>query len=90
MTQEQFIEQLVEGTSALIVENGEKMYLALREQNYEECARLRDQGVEIIEVAAKAFAKQNSKISIQTFKQHFENQLKYVNEELIKEFGKVI
>lgn len=48
MTNEEFIEQLVDGTSTLMVQNGEKLYLALREENYEEAARLRDQATEII------------------------------------------
>jgi excinuclease UvrABC nuclease subunit len=88
--QENFIEQLVDGTSKLMIENGEKMYSSLRQQNYEEAARLRDQANEIIEVAAQAFAKNITGASTAFFKEHFTNQVKYISDELKREFGDVI
>jgi uncharacterized membrane protein YcaP (DUF421 family) len=90
MTTEQFIEQLVDGTSSLMVENGEKLYLALREQRYEEAAVLRDQATEIIEVASVAFAKNTTGASAAFFKAHFKTQTQYIFDELKKEFGDVI
>ncbi len=90
MTNEEFIDQLVDGTSSLLVKNGEQMYLALREQNYEECARLRDQANEIVEVASKAFAKHNERLSAEKFKEHFQIQILFIHEQLKTEFGDVI
>jgi len=90
MTNEQFIEELVNGTSSLMVENGEKLYLALRQENYEEAARLRDQATEIIEVAAVAFANNTKGASTAFFKAHFTAQSQYIFDELKKEFGDVI
>lgn len=90
MTNEEFIEQLVDGTSTLMVQNGEKLYLALREENYEEAARLRDQATEIIEVASVAFANNTTGASSEFFKKHFKAQSQYIFDELKKEFGDVI
>ena len=89
MTNEQYIEQLTIATSDLLVETGEKMYQALKDENYELAATLRDRNQEIINEAAKAFSKVNS-YPIDKFKQHFQNQVEFVYNELIKHYGPVI
>jgi hypothetical protein len=89
MTNEQYIEQLTIATSNLIVENGEKMYQALIEQDYEFAAILRDRNQQIIDTAAIAFAKVDN-YPIDKFKEHFQKQVDYVHNELIKFYGPVI
>jgi excinuclease UvrABC nuclease subunit len=89
MTNEQYIEALTTATSDLIVETGEKMYKALREEDYELAAILRDRNQQIINEAAKAFSKVD-KYPIEKFKQHFQNQVDFVYNELIKYYGPVI
>lgn len=89
MTNEQYIEALTNATSDLIVETGEEMYKALREENYELAAKLKTRNQKIIDEAVKAFSKVNS-YPIDKLKQHFQNQVDYVYNELIKYYGPVI
>jgi len=87
MTNQEYIDKLVDSTSTLLVENGEKLYAAVRDQNYEEAAKLRNQAQEIIDVAAVTFTKNTSGGSVEYFREHFNNQVKYIFDALVKEYG---
>ena len=90
MTNQEFMDQLIDGTSNLLVENGQKLYAAVRDQNYEEAAKLRNQSQEIIDVAAVAFTKNTSGGSVEFFREYFNNQTKFIFDALVEEYGKVI
>lgn len=90
MTNQEFIDQLVDATSKLLVDNGQKLYAAVRDQNYEEAARLKNKTQEIIDVAASAFNKNTVGGSVEFFREHFNNQVKYIFDSLIEEYGEII
>lgn len=90
MTNQEFIDQLIDATSKLLVHNGQKLYAAVRDQNYEEAARLKNKTQEIIDVAASAFNKNTVGGSVEFFKKHFNNQVKYIFDSLIEEYGEII
>jgi len=90
MTNQEFMDQLIDGTSNLLVENGQKLYAALRDQNYEEAVILKNKTQEIIDVAAVAFTKNTTGGSVEFFKQHFNGQAKFIFDALVEEYGEVI
>jgi uncharacterized membrane protein YcaP (DUF421 family) len=90
MTKEQYLEQLTEATTDLLITTGEQLYMALRDQNYELAAKMRDKNTEIIEQAAKAFFKQEPKLSIEYYSNHFNGQVIYIQNSLCEEYGEVI
>lgn len=87
--QEQYLETLTEGTTNLLIQTGEKLYAALRDQNYELAAKLRDTNQQIVSEAAKAFHQQIP-YSIEYYQKHFQDQIDFIFTSMIKTYGDVI
>jgi uncharacterized membrane protein YcaP (DUF421 family) len=87
--QQQYLEKLTEGTTNLLIETGEKLYAALREQNYELAAKLRDTNQQIVSEAAKAFHQQIP-YSIEYYQKHFQDQIDFIYNSMIKTYGEII
>ena len=88
--QEQYLEQLTEATTSILIKTGQSLYSALREQNYELAAKYRDTNQQIVSEAAKAFHQQQPLLSIEFYTNHFQNQVDYIHNELLKEYGPII
>lgn len=90
INQEKYLEQLTEATTSILIKTGQSLYSALREQNYELAAKLHKTNQEIIYEAAKAFHQQQPLLSIEFYTNHFQTQVDYIHNELLKEYGEVI
>jgi hypothetical protein len=88
--QEQYLEKLTEATTSILIDTGQKLYTALREQNYELAAKLHSTNQQIVYEAAKSFHQQQPLLSIEFYTNHFQTQVDYIHNELLKEFGPVI
>lgn len=82
-SKEQFMNQLIEETTNLIVDNNIELVEALDEENYEKAAQMRDLLEFIIDDSANIFASVSDG-SLQMFTQHFREQSKFVFDELNK------
>jgi excinuclease UvrABC nuclease subunit len=87
--QEQYLDKLAEATTELLISTGEKLYAALAEQNYELAAKLRDTNQQIVSEAAKAFHQQIP-YSIEFYTNHFNNQVEFIFDSMIKTYGEII
>jgi maltodextrin utilization protein YvdJ len=90
MTNQDYFEKLTTATTDLIIDTNQKLYTALKNQNYELAAKLRDTNTTIVSEATKAFSKINTALSMEQIAEHFNNQIKFVYDELCKEYGEVI
>lgn len=87
--QEQYLEKLTEATTSILIETGQSLYTALREQNYELAAKLRDTNQQIVSEAAKAFHQQIP-YSIEFYEKHFQDQIDFIYNSMIKTYGEII
>lgn len=87
--QQEYLEKLTEGTTNLLIETGEKLYAALKDQNYEMAAKLRDTNHQIVSEAAKAFHQQIP-YSIEYYANYFNGQVEFIHNSMIKTYGEVI
>jgi hypothetical protein len=90
MTNQEYFEQLTTATTDLIIDTNQKLYTALKNQDYEFAAKLRDTNTTIVSEAVKAFSKINTALSKEQIAEHFNNQIAYVMDELIKQHGEII
>lgn len=87
--QEEYLEQLTEATTNLLISTGEKLYTALKDQNYELAAKLRDTNQQIVEEASKAFHQQIP-YSVEYYANYFNGQVEFIHNSMIKTYGEVI
>ena len=88
--QEIYLEQLTDATTNLLIETGEKLYTALKDQNYELAAKLRDTNNQIVEEASKAFYQQQPLLSKEYYTNYFQGQVEFIHNELVKTYGEII
>lgn len=87
--QQEYLEKLTEGTTNLLIETGEKLYAALKDQNYELAAKLRDTNQQIVSEAAKAFHQQIP-YSVEYYANYFNGQVEFIHNSMIKTYGEII
>lgn len=88
--QEEYLEKLTEATTNLLISTGEKLYNALREQNYELAAKLRDTNQQIVEEASKAFYQQQPLLSKEYYTNYFQGQVDFIHNSMIETYGEII